>query len=84
MYEILAMFKERTYIMSSQIGYEKVIQVRCSPRLWPALGWRSAEHPCVLSGDRLTSLVMTPWAYERQPLGFLLVCAVKRNSPTGP
>jgi len=60
--------------MSSQIGYEKVIQVRCSPRLWPALGWRSAEHPCVLSGDRLTSLVMTPWAYERQPLGFLLVC----------
>ena len=84
MYEKSAMLKEGNYIMSSQIGFEKVIQVRCSRELWQALGWRSAEHPCVLSGDRLTSLVMTPWAYERQPLGFLLVCAVKRNSPTRP
>lgn len=67
--------------MTSQIGSEKVIQVRCSQTLWRTLGWRQDVHPCELLQDQLTSLVTTPWDYERQSLKYLLVCG---PSPTRP
>lgn len=67
--------------MSSQT--EKAIQVKCDPLLWPMLGWEGHDkHPCEILPARrkgrpellrITSLVETPWALDRQPLKFRLV-----------
>jgi hypothetical protein len=64
---------EGLYMMSSKIGAAKVIQVKCSPTLWPALGWKENVHPTQDRRDLRTSLVETPWASGPQPVKFQLV-----------
>ena len=71
---------------------EKVIQVKCSRELWPTLGWTWGAHNCEISpyfdltegrlwvSDRtpaITSLVPTPWDFERSIATAELVRAVK-------
>jgi hypothetical protein len=76
--------------MTSQT--ENVLQVNCSRALWPMLGWEWGAHPCeiqpyfeltegrLLVADRIpaiTSLVPTPWDYQRSIATAELVRVVK-------
>jgi hypothetical protein len=70
--------QERNYIMA----LKKVIQVKCSPLLWPMLGWEGHDkHPCELLPPRgkgpelvqITSLIPAQWSLKGQPLKFQLV-----------
>lgn len=58
---------------------ETVIELKCSTaRLWHLLGWKQSKHRFKLSPEPLplqvTSLVTAPWALERRPLKFRLIC----------
>jgi hypothetical protein len=75
-----------TRVHSTPQTSASAIEVRCSYAVWKMLGWRGPDaHPLEfsddLADDRITSLVLTPWAYDRQPLKFRLACG---PSPTRP